>query len=185
MEGVAPPKIVNEEGHIRVSGGNGGQLNASTHTLPPDKVVNVRWMWSHNRVRPRDRFKLAFVVDVAPGYHVYGNREKKMTPFTIAFDLPEGIEWSKPIMYPRSEVKTDPILDVPLAMYEDVIAMPTMQLTAAKDLKPGTYTATATIRFQACNATACLAPHEKTIKMPLEVVSKDEARGTVAGHILW
>lgn len=182
LAGKEPPPFTADEGRVDTLG---ALETKSVGTISPDQVLAQRWMWSHNRVRPGDDFKLAFMADIAPGYHVYGHQEARMTPFNLTLDLPEGITLVEPYKHPRSTAYQDPVLDQELYVYENVIAMPVIFLRAAEDLAPGAYSATATVKFQACNASVCHPPTEKVIELPLTVVGQDEPRLAVAGSDAW
>jgi Thiol:disulfide interchange protein DsbD, N-terminal len=151
----------------------------------PEDAIGVRWMWSHNAVRPRDTFKLAWVTTPAPGYHLYGSVENRMTPFSLTLDLPEGIRLKEPIRYPRSRAYTDPVLKSELFVYDSDIPMPVIYLEADENVVPGEYMVTATVDFQACSDSICLPPSRKQVDLPLTIVGKKGRRGTVAGYEDW
>lgn len=183
IEGVDAPEVANVLGHPGVDAPK--TLTKERPKISPEDVIRVRWMWSHNMVRAKDRFKLAFISEIAPGYHVYGSDEKRMTPFKLDLDLPKGIELYKEYAYPQAAMVIDPILKIPFAMYENNIAMPVIHLRASEKIKPGNYIVKATLHYQACDDVNCLVPTKKTLELPLKVVPKDQARGTVAGHQIW
>ena len=185
IEGVDPPEFETLRDLVVVRSPADEAPAAAPVPDNPADLLEVQWMWSHNSIRPEDAFKLAFVVNVAPGYHVYGANETKMHPFRLELDLPKGISLAEPIKYPKAETKTDPILKVPLDAYETVIPMPVVYLKAAKKLKIRDLTVTARIHFQACNDSVCLQPTTKEIQMTLPVVAPGARRGTVAGSGLW
>ncbi len=150
-----------------------------------EEVLDVLWMWSHDRIAPGDRFKLAFLPTLAHGFHVYAPQEQRMTPFAVEFSLPAGMEWVKPLRYPAPDANQDPLLDVEVLQYEHDIPLPALVLQANNNLAPGTYTVRATVSYQACNDRLCHPPTEKTIAMPIEVVSRDTKRNQVAGWNRW
>lgn len=182
LEGVAPPEVEDATGRAvaRMPG-----AESQTKAISSAEAVGVRWMWSVDAVAPGDAFKLAFMVTIADGYHVYGNDEERMTPFALELELPKGVELARPIDYPHGEAKMDPILKIVLSAYEDVIPMPTIRLKASEDLAPGKLTATAKIHYQTCNETVCYPPTVKEIALPLNVVSLDIKREKVAGSDFW
>ena len=181
IQGVDPPSFSDTDGHIAVSTAD----KAPASNLPADKIVTVRWMWQYNKMRQGDRFKLAFVTDIAEGYHVYASDEKRMMPFRIDFEFPDGLTIDGDLEYPKSLVISDPILKVDLMAYEDAIPMPVIWLRAAEDMKPGDRIVRATLHYQACNESVCLLPTTKTIEMPLPIVSKKTAHFGVAGSEAW
>lgn len=185
IEGVDPPEFETLRDLVVVRRAEDAASAAAPVSDDPADLLNVQWMWSHNSIRAGDAFKLAFVVNVPRGYHVYGANESKMSPFRLELDLPKGITLAKPIRYPKAETKTDPILKVALDAYETVIPMPVIYLKAAKKLKVKDLSITARIHFQACNDTVCLQPTTKEIRMTLPVVAAGAPRLLVAGSVLW
>lgn len=183
LEGVDPPLVEDASGHAVARMTN--TYTPPARTLKAEDVLGIRWMWSHDKVAPKDRFKLAFVADIADGYHVYGSGEKRMKPFKIEFELPEGITLRKQFGYPKAESKMDPILKVELEAYDKVIAMPVIYFEVGEDASLGEYPITATVHYQACNESVCHPPFSKEITLPLQVVAADVEREGVAGHEMW
>lgn len=157
------------------------------HTAPPAPrdVISVRWLFSHDALQPSRRIRLALVVLVAPGWHVYGFGESSMTPFSVELELPEGIERRDPIEYPRPARAHDPVLDRDLAIYRDAIPLSAITLHGAPDLRPGRKTLRIKVRFQACNEETCLPPAERLVEVPLEVVAAGAERRQIAGWQRW
>jgi hypothetical protein len=177
MQNLPAPKIeLSETGKVRIEKPAGGD-NV--------KALAVRWMWSHDRVRPGDEFKLAFCPVIAPGFHVYGAREKEMTPFRVEFQFPEGIALEGAVTYPKAHVIDDPVLKMKLAVYEQDIPVSTLNLKASDTLKPGELTVTAVITYQACNSEVCLPPSTMKKTFKLTVTSKDKKRQQVYGWERW
>lgn len=154
-------------------------------TIKNEDVIDVLWMWSHDRIGPGDAFKLAFLPTLAEGFHVYAPSEKQMSPLSVEFDLPKGIELLEPVQYPKPLVKTDPVLQADTAQYEKDIPLPALNLRAADSLEPGRITVSATLKYQACNDVICFPPATKRVTMDLEVVPAETKRNQVAGWQSW
>lgn len=176
-------------GVARVHPHERGEVRAATGQQDPivsaEEVLNVLWMWSHDRIAPGDQFKLAFLPTLANGFHVYAPQEERMTPLAIKFALPAGLAWVESLRYPAPDSNRDPLLEVDVLQYERDIPLPALVLQASSSMVPGTYTVTATVSYQACNDRLCYPPTEKTIAMPIEVVSKDTKRNQVSGWNRW
>ncbi len=179
LEGVTTPDIEPHRGNWATADNGVGESQI------PDDVLLERWMWNLSQVRVGDPFKLALILDVAPGFHVYGSREQRMSPFQVELELPDGIELSQAIRYPKAETHQDPILDVPLSTYSGAIPMPVIYLRSSSDAMPGEYSIRANIRYQACNEATCLRPATKTIEFPVTVVGRKGRRASVAGSNAW
>jgi hypothetical protein len=158
---------------------------SSPTAIGPQEVISVSWMWSHTAVAEGDQFKLAFLPQLAEGFHVYAPNEKRMSPFKIEFELPEGIEITQPITYPKPDEKEDPFLKIKVLQYENDIPIQAIQFKAKDGLKPSTLEVKAKLHFQACNDSLCYPPNIKEITLPLTVVSKETKRSQVSGWKRW
>lgn len=182
LEGVAPPEVRDARGHA-VAHMPG--VEPAAKVTSAEEAVGVRWMWSVDAVAAGDDFKLAFLVTIADGHLVYGHEEERMTSFSLELDLPKGVELARPLGYPEGETKVDPILEIPLQVYEKDIPMPTIRLKASEDLEPGTLDVTARMRYQACSGTVCYPPDVRELTLPLRVVAAEVERKEVAGSAFW
>ncbi len=154
--------------------------------LAPRDIVTARWMWSHDVVRPGDDFKLAVLPTILDGFHVYAPGGELTIPFSIALELPEGIEWSGAVGYPPADtVQHDELLQADIPVYDGDIPLGAFNLRAASDLPPGPLTLKVILRWQACDETSCLAPTTRTLELPLRVVPADRERGQVYGWEGW
>ena len=154
-------------------------------TPKAEEVVQALWMWSHDRIAPGDSFKLAFLPTLAPGFHVYGPLEKRMTPFKLELDLPEGITLETPFRYPKSLKKRDPFLDVEVLQYEKDVPITALNLKASESLATTDCVVKVSVSYQACNEALCHPPTTKTLEIPIQVVPKDIKRNQVAGWKTW
>jgi len=155
-------------------------------TTRPEAVVGARWMWSHAAVPPGGTFKLACIVDVAPGWHVYGEGSELTVPTTVALELPDGVTLEAQPRLPSAHLVHDPVLDVEVAALEGELPLSTVVLQAADDLPPGEHVARLRVKFQACDANACLPPTSKVFELPLRVVPPGEREvEAVAGWQTW
>lgn len=149
------------------------------------EVVEARWMWSHDRVRPGDTFKLAFCPTIAQGHHVYAPWEEQMSPFSVTLEVPTGVRLVTPMAYPAAARIHDPVMDMTLATYADEIPLSTLVFEAAEDLVPGELSFRATISYQACNETVCYPPKTQVVEMKLEAGSAESKRQQVYGWNSW
>lgn len=186
IEGVEPPRIVNAGGKFVVPARREVQPGSDGASAGGDaEPLRVRWMWSHNQVRPGDTFKLAFMPKIARGFHVYAHNEERMSPFKVEFDWPEGIEIVRDVRYPGAEPRADPILKTHLAYHENDIALSALTLKASAELSAGDLTVTARIYYQACDESVCFPPAIQEITLPLKVVPQGKGRQQVFGWQTW
>lgn len=184
MEGVEPPATRQVDGKTQVADpGESGSEHAVAGV--PETVLEVRWMWSHNTVRPGDWLKLAFCPVIADGFHVYAPWETQMSPLSVAIETPPGLAQVTPVAYPESKTEYDGAVDLTLASYKRDIPLATMVFEAADDLTPGELTFRARVAYQACDGRVCLPPTEVTVEMPIEVAPKESRRQQVYGWESW
>ena len=162
-------------------------VNVSRPTRPAasQPVVDVRWMWSHDVVRPGDRFKLALLPTVADGFHVYGEGSELVVPFSIEIEVPEGLEQTEVARYPRPQVERDPVLEEDLPLYHGDIPVSAMAFQASYGIDPGDYVVKARLGFQACDDSTCHAPVVREISLPLRVEHSESDRSPVYGWETW
>jgi hypothetical protein len=178
LEGVEPPPI--KPGGIRTGGGK-GHLGVDD----ADQVLDVRWMWSHDQVRPGDDFKLAFLPSIADGFHVYGSQETLMSPFKVSLELPQGIRTAGPIGYPMGHAWDDPGLGTEMKVYEGDIPLGTFLFRADDDIPEGKVTVVVTMQFQACTDSFCFAPTTKTLALELQIAPAGTRRTGVVSWQTW
>lgn len=157
----------------------------SNNPVRAEEVLKVHWMYSHDRIAPGDKFKVAFLPVLAPGFHVYAPQEKQMTPFAVELVLPQGIELADPLGFPKPTVKRDPFLALNVQQYEGDIPLDALVFKANDQLPLGSCVIKAKVSYQACNDSLCYPPTQKTVEMSIEVVSKNTKRNQVAGWKNW
>lgn len=118
---------------------------------------------------PADTAQAAFQFALPDGWHVQAH--EPLDPYLIPTDLqfnqlPDGIELSR-VAYPKPEEFTLQFSTDKLLVFPHEFTIGT-EFAIGDDVAPGTYTITATLRYQACDDKACLAP--VNIDVPLELV---------------
>jgi hypothetical protein len=156
-----------------------------SNTVKAEDVLQVLWMWSHDRIAAGDTFKLAFLPTLASGFHVYAPQEKRMTPFNIKLTLPHGIKLEKPIRYPKPDKNRDPFLEVDVFQYEKDVPIPALIFKASEKLVEGECVFKVSVSYQACNDTLCYPPTTKIVEIPIQVIPKDTKRNQFAGWKNW
>jgi len=182
LEGVPVPAVAADPPADPPAAG-GGLLPPSS--LKPKDPLDARWMFSHNRVRPGDAFKLAFLPTVASGWHLYAHEETSVIPFQVEVILPEGVTLQKPVGYPAAQTLEDPTLGRALRVYEKDVPLDAILLQAADTLQPGPLTLKVKLRYQACNDRICLPPADREFPLTLPVVPKGTPRHPVFGWESW
>ena len=182
VAGKPTPEVDYDNGRTAIARADASHVKLES----AEAVVTARWMWSHRKVRSGLNFKLAFLPRVADGYHVYGFGEKEMSPFTVELELPQGIELAEQIEYPRPEVVVDKFLNSELSIYTGDIPLAAIELRATDALAAGPFEVRATIRYQACDESACFPPTTKVFDLQLEAIEGGRRRlPGVAGWQRW
>lgn len=155
--------------------------NASAQSMPnPASVVKAQTYVSLDKVPRGQTFEAAVVVDISKGFHMNSNKpsEDYLIPTTITTNPPAGIRVVD-TMYPQGQMKTFTFSpNKPLNVYTDTV---TLRLKLATDASTpvGAVSIPATLRYQACNDTACLPP----VKVPVTLNVDVAAQGTAAHHV--
>jgi DsbC/DsbD-like thiol-disulfide interchange protein len=141
-------------------------LVAQSAILPPTSVVKPHTYVSLEPVPRGKEFQVAVVVDIARGYHMNSHKptDAYLIPTTLTPQLPPGFQLLDTI-YPNGQLEKfgfspDKALDV----YSGSVTL-RLRLTAQADAALGSATIPVTLRYQACNDSACLPP----VKVPVDV----------------
>lgn len=111
------------------------------------------------------------IVTIEEGWHINSASpaDESLIGTVIEAEKINGLD-SIEIRYPDPIEKKLDIADNPLEVYEGTLNI-LLRLKLATDLKPGTYSIPATIHYQACNNSICLAPQSMDVSIPLRIVS--------------
>lgn len=122
-------------------------------------------------------FEAAIVVEIQHGYHMNSNKptDPYLIPTTLTPQLPAGIEL-RDTVYPQGRLEKFSFSpNKELDVYTDSVTV-RLKLAAQANAALGTTTIPATLRYQACNDTACLPP----VKVPVSVKFDVAVAGTKA-----
>ena len=168
-------------GVIAVVAGVGLHRSASAQSMPnPATIVKPEAYVSLDKVPRGQTFEAAVVVNIAKGFHMNSNKpsEDYLIPTTITPNPPAGIKVVDTI-YPPGEMKTFTFSPKkPLNVYTDTVTLK-LKLAAESSAPLGSMSIPATLRYQACNDTACLPP----VKVPVALNLDIAAAGTKAHKV--
>jgi DsbC/DsbD-like thiol-disulfide interchange protein len=145
--------------------------------LPATAVVKPHVFVSVDRVPRGTEFRAAVVVEIARGYHMNSHKptDSYLIPTTLTAEMPAGIELRDTI-YPAGKMERFTFSpDKPLDVYTGSVTL-RLRLAAQAGAALGTATIPVTLRYQACNDSACLPP----VKVPVNVKFEIAAVGTKA-----
>ena len=140
----------------------------------PDWESSVRFelVASQEPVRPGDALELAVVVEIDPGYHLYGPEEKKpnRTEVSVSGEL---VKPGEPIFPP---VVTRDLSGLgTYDLYEGKIAIRIPVAVDNRAAESNSVPVDVRIEYQVCTDVACSAPTHKTLSLSLPVAAKGAA----------
>jgi thioredoxin:protein disulfide reductase len=166
---------------LTVMAGFASRQTAKGQGMPnPATVVKATPYVSVDPVPQGETFEAAVVMEISSGFHMNSHKpsEDYLIPTTATATAPPGIKVVDTI-YPEGEMKKFTFSpDKPLNVYTGSV---TLQLKLAADANAavGNVSIPVTLRYQACNDTACLPP----VKVPVVVRFDVAAAGTATHHI--
>ena len=151
-----------------------GQESAPTPTNAASVVKTNTYVAAEPVARGQE-FQAAVVMKIADGFHMNSHKpsDSYLIPTTITPQLPSGVKLVEAV-YPVGHNKTFPFSpDKPLNVYSGSVTL-RLRLTAEASAPIGSTTIPMTLRYQACNNSACLPP----VKVPVSVKLEVAAAGT-------
>jgi uncharacterized protein YcnI len=149
----------------------------SSAPMPAATIVKPHVFISVDRVPRGTEFQAAILVDIARGYHMNSNKptDPYLIPTTLKAEMSAGIELRDTI-YPAGKMEKFAFSpDKPLNVYTGSVTL-RLRLAAQADAVLGVATIPVTLRYQACNDSACLPP----VKVPVSVKFEVATAGTKA-----
>jgi DsbC/DsbD-like thiol-disulfide interchange protein len=138
----------------------------------PSEIVTTHSFVSLDPVPRGKEFQAAIVVKIATGYHMNSHKpsDSYLIPTTVTPQLPAGFTLAEAI-YPAGRDEKFPFSpDKPLNVYSGSVTL-RLRLTADNSVALGAATIPVTLRFQACNMSACLPPVKVPVSLELQVVA--------------
>jgi DsbC/DsbD-like thiol-disulfide interchange protein len=147
-----------------------GILQVSTPLLKAAGVVTVAHRLSSDGVRPGEFFKVALLVNIAPGYHINGNElaDAYLLPTELILEAHQGIEVEESV-FPKPHSARFSYTESEVAIYEGDIVIGLLIRTEGT-LGPGVHRLTGKLIYQACDSQTCLTPQELKLDVPFEAV---------------
>lgn len=145
-------------------------LRAQNPPQAAASVVKPRGYVSLEPVPRGKEFQVAVVVEIARGYHMNSHKptDPYLIPTTVTPQTPEGVQVLDTI-YPKGKLEKFAFSpDTPLDVYSGSVTI-LMRLTAEPDAAVGPASIPITLRYQACNDSACLPPVRVPVDVKLEV----------------
>lgn len=126
-------------------------------------------------INPQEKFRLTLDVDLKPGWHIYS---------VIPIGRDDAPRPTRVILEPGLFIEDGPVYETPtIAQYIDVLDYTInyhkdhgelyQNLDFARQLNPGDYESTVTIRYQLCTDTICLPTESRDLKLTFTIGSDD------------
>jgi DsbC/DsbD-like thiol-disulfide interchange protein len=138
----------------------------------PSEIVTTHSYVSLDPVPRGKEFQAAIVVKISTGYHMNSHKpsDSYLIPTTLTPQLPDGFKLAEAV-YPAGRDEKFPFSpDKPLNVYSGSVTL-RLRLTADDKAALGATTIPVTLRFQACNTSACLPPVKVPVDLQLQVVA--------------
>jgi len=143
----------------------------------PSSVVKPHTYASLEPVPRGTEFQIAVIVEIARGFHMNSHKptDAYLIPTTLTAQLPAGFRLID-TLYPAGRLEKFAFSpNKPLDVYTEKVNLRLM-LAAQADAPLGNATIPMTLRYQACNDSACLPP----VKVPVEAKFVVAAAGAKA-----
>jgi len=171
-----PIRIVAALAALAVTCGFAGHFAArAQETAIPQSaasVVKTKVYASLDPVPRGKEFQVAVVVDIASGYHMNSHKplDSYLIPTTLTPQLPAGFTVADTVYPPGKNLKFPFSPDKPLNVYTQSVTL-RLRLTAGEGAALGSATIPITLRYQACNNSACLPPVKVPVTAEIKVAA--------------
>ena len=157
---------------ILISGAATAPAQDTAAPKSPSEIVTTHSFVSLDPVPRGKEFQAAIVVKIATGYHMNSHKpsDSYLIPTTLTPQLPSGFKMAEAV-YPAGRDEKFPFSpDKPLNVYSGSVTF-RLRLTAEDSAALGAATIPITLRYQACNRSACLPPVKVPVSLQLQVAA--------------
>ncbi|HXW57624.1 MAG TPA: protein-disulfide reductase DsbD domain-containing protein [Candidatus Cybelea sp.] len=159
---------------LMFAAGAGAQIQPATSVVKPHAYVSLEPV-------PRGKeFDAAVVIDIARGYHMNSHKptDPYLIPTSITPELPKGFRLVD-TSYPPGQLERFPFSpDKPLDVYTGSVTL-RLKFAALEEAALGAASIPMTLRYQACNDSACLPPVRVPVVVDLRVAERNAKAHTV------
>jgi thioredoxin:protein disulfide reductase len=150
----------------------------------PTDIVSTKTYVSLDPVPRGKDFQAAVVVKINPGYHMNSHKpsDSYLIPTTVTPQLPDGFTLVGDPAYPLGKNEKFPFSpDKPLNVYTESATI-RLKIAASDKAALGKASIPVTLRFQACNTSACLPPVKIPLTLDVNVVEAGKSGKPVNGE---
>ncbi len=136
-----------------------------------EETVTVKTFISHDGIHPGESFKVAFLLNIIPGWHIYGPKldDEYLIPSELIIDEGDNIKVSK-LYYPEPGSGRFDYSEAELSVYEGEILLGAF-IKVSEDIPPKKHFIEVSFLYQPCNDLTCMAPRTLKLETPFKVVS--------------
>jgi len=136
-----------------------------------EEVVTVKTFISHDGIHPGKSFKVAFLLNITPGWHIYGPEllDEFLIPSELIIDEGDNIKVSK-LYYPEPGSGRFDYSEAELPVYEGEIFLGAL-IKVGDEIALKKYFLKASLLYQPCDDLTCMAPRTLKLEIPFKVVS--------------
>jgi len=171
---------------LLISSAHAARAQEAAAVLPkPSDIVTTKTYVSLDAVPRGKEFQAAIVVKINSGYHMNSHKpsDSYLIPTTVTPQLPAGFAMVGDPAYPAGKNEKFPFSpDKPLNVYSGSVTF-RMKLTADEKAALGKASIPVTLRFQACNLSACLPPVKIPLTLEVNVVAAGKTGKAVNAEI--
>ncbi len=141
----------------------GKNIPRADSVVKPKTYVNVQPV-------PRGTpLEIAVVAEILPGFHINANKpsEEYLIPTAVQAELPAGVRLTS-TEYPAGKLVKFDFSEKKLSVYDGQVVI-RMKLQAGADAALGKMKLPLSLRYQACNDSACLPPVKLQLTTELEI----------------
>ena len=149
-----------------------------------DRVVKAQAYASVDAVRPGDKFKIAVVINVEPGYHINAHvpTSPDLIATTVSLEPQPGIRFGDAKYPDPVHQRFEFAPDTELAVHEGTVYI-VINAEADKSLAQAQSAIRGILTVQSCNDRLCLAPADINLEIPIRTASKGQAVKTLNSEI--
>jgi thiol:disulfide interchange protein DsbD len=170
---------------VLVAGSPAAPAQETAAPPKPTDIVNTKTYVSLDPVPRGKEFQAAVVVKINTGYHMNSHKpsDSYLIPTTVTPQLPDGFALIGEPSYPLGKNEKFPFSpDKPLNVYTGSVTF-RLKMTADEKAALGKTSIPVTLRFQACNLSACLPPVKIPLTLDLQVVAAGKPGKAVNSEI--
>jgi len=136
-----------------------------------EETVMVKTFISHDGIHPGESFKVAFLLNIIPGWHIYGPKldDEYLIPSELIIDEGDNMKVLK-LYYPEPGSGRFDYSEAELPVYEGEIFLGAL-IKVGDEIALKKYFLKASLLYQPCDDLTCMAPRTLKLEIPFKVVS--------------